>query len=118
MGGHEEIIPESRLREYGIDLLNTFLKNKKSVYDFLTNIQHLYLPSFKSRAITEEYLLSVLKKKKFILNRDDVHPAPDMKIKASSLELIEEIKGLVSEKELGFDITVAPDRIFLINVNM
>lgn len=111
----QQMIPECRVKEYGVDFLNSYLRNKQSVYDFLTNVQNLYLPSFESKAVTDDYLLNILQKKVFIMKREEVHPAPFLKVNVGCLELIEEIKILVGERELGFDIVFPPDKFYLVN---
>lgn len=116
MASRNLIIEENKSGEYGVDFLNSYFQNQRSVYDFLTNIQNLYLPAIESKAISDDYLLKILRKKVFTIKRQDVHPAPELRVKVGSLELIEELKDLVQEIDLGFDVVKPPDRNFLVNV--
>ena len=106
----------SNMQDYDTQFLNSFLKNKRSTYDFLTSVLGLYLPSITSKAVTEEYLLKVLKKSVVTINRASINPAPEVRKKITTQELLEEIGKLTLGKDLGFDLYNMPDKEYLLNI--
>ena len=104
------------MQDYDNQFLNSFLKNKRFTYDFLTSVQGLYLPCITSKAITEDYLLKVLKKTVTTIARANINPAPEVRKKVSTQELLEEIGKLTGEKNLGFDLYNMPDKEYLLNI--
>jgi hypothetical protein len=106
---------QSQVQEFDIEFLNSFLKNKRSTYEFLSNVHGYFPPSFESKAITEDYLFKVLQKKVFLLKREEVNPAPEQKQRDTIPELMEELKKYTGGKELGYDFINPPDKQYLLD---
>ena len=99
-----------------IQRLGMFIPNKASLYRILVNNLGFYLPEETSKAITEAYLLSVLRGEVFTLKLSEVKTIPIKNdFSVTKTELIEEIKKK-TQKNLGFTLSTSPDRNWLIDV--
>ena len=100
-----------------IERLKNLLPSKRMVYDMIIEIPGpygYYLPEINSKAISENYLKSVVQKDVYILKLESMKTGKLLR-SATVLELIEEI-GKLAGKPLGFDIFTAPDKDWLVNV--
>ena len=60
--------------------------------------------------------LKVLKKSVNTINRASINPAPEIRKKITTQELLEEIGKLSGGKDLGFDLYNMPDKEYLLNI--
>ena len=107
---------QPKISSFNIHLLNNFCKNKKGIYELISNSLGFFLPKLQSRAITQDFLMKALKKEIFMMERKDVRPAPSLKEKASSADLFEEINKLLQGKSLGFGYENLADKEWLCDV--
>ena len=79
--------------------------------------KNLYLPKYKSKTITGNYLYSLSLKEIFSVRRDQIHPAYDYqnnsKLKLFEI-LVNDIKKTVFQ--LGFDQFKLPDKQWLVDI--
>jgi len=104
------------MQEYSLDQLAKFIPTKAALYRFMVRDQKYFLPAETSQAITENYLLGVLKGEYFSLKQAD---RKELLLKdeyhATRQELIEEISKK-TPKKLGFTSKIPPDRTWLLDV--
>jgi len=98
-----------------IALLNKFIKNQKGLYDILVNQKGLYLPNLETKAITDKYLIGVLKGEFFRIERTACKVPPKPTKRVSVPDLIEILEKL-SQKTLGFDVLTPPNKEWLVSV--
>jgi len=105
-----------QLRDYTVEELARLIPTKSVLYRIMIKNFDYFLPHETSKAITEDYLLGVLRGKYYSLKlkeRKELQLKGDFN--AGNLELITEISNL-TKKNLGFSINSSPDREWLLDV--
>ena len=105
-----------QLNDFPIEKLSLYTPTKAVLYRIMIQNYNYFLPSESSKAVTEDYLLGVLKGNYFGMKfeeRKELRLKND--ITASKLDLIEEISKLV-KKPLGFTLNQTPDRDWLLDI--
>lgn len=94
---------------------NAICGSKENFYR-LVHDEGYYLPSFKCRAITNNYLQGILAGRYFRFYKNQIQIPPEIKKEWSKLDLLAFIQGRVGNADLGFGPEKMPDRAFLQNV--
>ncbi len=99
-----------------VNNLSLLIPNKGALYRILIKELDYFLPKETSKAISEEYLLGVLRGQFYSLKNSEKR---ELQLKedlsAGKLELIDEISQKIS-KPLGFTFSTSPDRNWLLDV--
>ena len=103
--------------EVEIHKINSLLPSKRALYDMLKYPNggfQLYLPKFKTLAVSVEWLLQIVKTKVISIKLTDVKPG-QLLFRVTKWELAEKIENLGKGK-LGFIGTELPEKEWLVNV--
>lgn len=91
---------------------NAICGSKENFYR-LVEEEGYFLPSLKSRAITNDYLQGILTGRYFQFLRNQIQNPPAVKKEWSKIDLLAFIQGRIGQNDLGFGPEKMPDRAFL-----
>jgi len=103
------------LKAISVHELNKFIKDKAQMYTLIRQSLGLYLPEFRSKAITKEYLLDIAEDKIFSIKSTDVKIAyvPNT---MSVESMFTEFMTVNTPKPIGLKKTNPPDKQWMANV--